>query len=391
MPDSSSTRSAAPPVWSLDMRGTTAPALVEIRRWASRTLTRVDDDHLGDVLLVTTELVTNAYDHGHGPLQVRMSHTSAPCRVRIEVDDNSTVHPVLATSSPERPGGRGMLIVDKIAHAWGVIDRAAGSKTVWADSAGGERTGRAIVTPSRYGTLRQPGCAASGRPFGQLAFEDLCELRLRADPPPPQCGEQRHEARDHAHHEHAGGSVGDRHRDHDGEQPQQRPPSPPLLAPVPWTIGHHPEQRLAHAHLIVLHGVGVTSAARVTIRSHTSSDCSPISTIELLLHALTTPPCHSDHPGGSATLRLGSAIETAARCNEFQPGLEQRTRRRIARIPPPACVTGKAHTGRRRGPPQPGEFPEANAPAKVSRRVRRLRGSPLRTSSSLDIHSGSSV
>lgn len=121
------------PSWSMDLRGTTAPALVEIRRWASRTLARVDDTHLGDVLLVATELVTNAYDHGDGPLQVRMSHTPSPCRVRIEVDDSCADHPVPAAPSLERLGGRGMHIVDKLADAWGVLEHPAGSKTVWAE------------------------------------------------------------------------------------------------------------------------------------------------------------------------------------------------------------------------------------------------------------------
>lgn len=133
MPEPSDDLASPPPFWSMDLRGTTAPALVEIRRWASRTLTQVDDTHLGDVLLVATELVTNAYDHGHGPLQVRMSHTPVPCRIRIEVDDECPDHPVLTTPSLERLGGRGMHIVDKLAHAWGVLEHPAGRKTVWAE------------------------------------------------------------------------------------------------------------------------------------------------------------------------------------------------------------------------------------------------------------------
>ncbi|MBE8519230.1 ATP-binding protein [Amycolatopsis sp. H6(2020)] len=136
MPDGTNGRNGSAP-WSMDLRGTTAPALVEVRRWASRTLTQVDDTHLGDVLLVATELVTNAYDHGRGPLGIRMSHTAVPCRVRIEVDDSCLTHPVVATSSPATPGGRGMHIVDKIAAGWGVLEHPeTGSKTVWAEVSG---------------------------------------------------------------------------------------------------------------------------------------------------------------------------------------------------------------------------------------------------------------
>jgi anti-sigma regulatory factor (Ser/Thr protein kinase) len=133
MPEASNGRNGSAP-WSMDLRGTTAPALVEVRRWASRTLAQVDDAHLGDVLLVATELVTNAYDHGQGPLRVRMSHTAVPCRVRIEVDDSCVDPPVVKAASRDSPGGRGMQLVDKLAAAWGVQQHpATGSKTVWAE------------------------------------------------------------------------------------------------------------------------------------------------------------------------------------------------------------------------------------------------------------------
>lgn len=119
--------------WRLDLRGADVPALVQVRRWASRTLGALDDAHLGDVLLVATELVTNAFDHGNGPLQVRMSHNSVPCEVLVEVDDSCLDQPVLASANDGRPRGRGMVIVDKLAKAWGVDDhRSTGSKTVWA-------------------------------------------------------------------------------------------------------------------------------------------------------------------------------------------------------------------------------------------------------------------
>ncbi|MBE8519254.1 ATP-binding protein [Amycolatopsis sp. H6(2020)] len=151
MPDGTNGRNGSAP-WSMDLRGTTAPALVEVRRWASRNLAKVDDAHLGDVLLVATELVTNAYDHGQGPLTVRMSHTASPCRVRIEVDDSCLDHPIVATPASTNPGGRGIHLVDKIAAEWGVLEhRETGSKTVWAEVAcdGVDATPCEMVTPGR--------------------------------------------------------------------------------------------------------------------------------------------------------------------------------------------------------------------------------------------------
>lgn len=133
MPDGKSGNSALPAL-SMDLRGTSTPVLVQVRRWAARALAEVDDVHLDDVLLVVTELVTNAYDHGEGPLEVRMQYSPAPCRVRIEVDDSCLAHPVVAAPSQTAPGGRGMLLVAKLTAGWGVRERpGTGGKTVWAE------------------------------------------------------------------------------------------------------------------------------------------------------------------------------------------------------------------------------------------------------------------
>jgi anti-sigma regulatory factor (Ser/Thr protein kinase) len=130
MPDGTNRRA------SLDLRGASASVAAQVRRWTSNTLTGIGDAHLGDVLMVVTELVTNAYEHGRGALEVRMGHARAPCRVRIEVDDSCLDHPVVAAPSQTTPGGRGMLMVEKLAVGWGVQEhRGTGGKTVWADVA----------------------------------------------------------------------------------------------------------------------------------------------------------------------------------------------------------------------------------------------------------------
>jgi anti-sigma regulatory factor (Ser/Thr protein kinase) len=119
----------------LDLPDGDPPVLVQVRRWAADVLGAVAADHLGDVLLVATELVTNAYDHGYGPRRLRMSQTSRPCRVRIEVADANPRRPVvLVPGEGAVGGGRGMLLVDKLAERWGVRDdQHTGGKTVWAE------------------------------------------------------------------------------------------------------------------------------------------------------------------------------------------------------------------------------------------------------------------
>jgi anti-sigma regulatory factor (Ser/Thr protein kinase) len=141
--------------WALDLRGVNVTAVARVRRWATSMLTALDDTHLADVLLVATELVTNAWDHGDGAVQVRMSHSARPCQVLIEVDDNSREHPVLVHGDNSRPRGRGMFIVTQLATTWGVRDQpSAGSKTVWAHVScdGGDRIpcARATTAAARW-------------------------------------------------------------------------------------------------------------------------------------------------------------------------------------------------------------------------------------------------
>lgn len=108
------------------------PPLVGIRRWTSELLSDRSDDEVEDCLLVVTELVANAYDHGEAPRRVRVWRSWGPCAVRIEVDDAGGGEVVVGRSrlSPER--GRGMVLVAYCSAEWGV-DRHEDGKTVWAE------------------------------------------------------------------------------------------------------------------------------------------------------------------------------------------------------------------------------------------------------------------
>lgn len=109
------------------------PPLVAIRRWLRATLTRFPDDLIGDVLLVCTELVSNAYDHARGPRDVRVALWPGGRVVRVEVDDASPQRlPALGKSSAGSFRGRGLVLVERMASRWGVRTRAD-HKTVWAE------------------------------------------------------------------------------------------------------------------------------------------------------------------------------------------------------------------------------------------------------------------
>jgi anti-sigma regulatory factor (Ser/Thr protein kinase) len=88
-----------------------------------------------DVLLVVSELVTNACLHADGPEQLQVSCNAKV--LRLEVVDLGTGTPAPRTPHRAgRPGGHGMFIVQRLCLDWGVIRHADGiGKTVWAELA----------------------------------------------------------------------------------------------------------------------------------------------------------------------------------------------------------------------------------------------------------------
>ncbi|GAA2797869.1 ATP-binding protein [Streptomyces showdoensis] len=88
-----------------------------------------------DVLLVVSELVTNACLHAEGPESLRVLRLAEV--LRLEVADRGAGQPAPRTPHRAgRPGGHGMFIVQRLCRAWG-IDRTPGApgKTVWAELA----------------------------------------------------------------------------------------------------------------------------------------------------------------------------------------------------------------------------------------------------------------
>jgi anti-sigma regulatory factor (Ser/Thr protein kinase) len=88
-----------------------------------------------DVLLVVSELVTNACLHAGGPDELRLLRSGKA--LRLEVTDGGRGEP--APRSPHRagrPGGHGMFIVQRLCLDWGVVrDGDRPGKTVWAELA----------------------------------------------------------------------------------------------------------------------------------------------------------------------------------------------------------------------------------------------------------------
>ncbi|MGP2437010.1 ATP-binding protein [Streptomyces sp. JW3] len=92
------------------------------------------EDHLDQVVLVASELVTNAVCHGGVPGDLlRLTIDADDCRTRIEVHDSVRRHPCMRTAAYDDVSGRGLTLVDALClGGWGARDTTTG-KAVWAE------------------------------------------------------------------------------------------------------------------------------------------------------------------------------------------------------------------------------------------------------------------
>jgi anti-sigma regulatory factor (Ser/Thr protein kinase) len=88
----------------------------------------LNDDTSDTAVLLTSEIVTNAFLHGRSGARVTLTATAD--RLRVEVVDDNTRLPQVAPPDREALNGRGLAIVDMLATEWGADSRLQG-KIVW--------------------------------------------------------------------------------------------------------------------------------------------------------------------------------------------------------------------------------------------------------------------
>jgi anti-sigma regulatory factor (Ser/Thr protein kinase) len=105
------------------------------RAFLRSTLSTWKLDGFGHVTdLLVSELVANVVTHVGAAMTLRVQRGASS--VRVEIDDPSPEIPVLQHPDAAEEHGRGVLLVDQLADAWGVEPRTdggggAGGKTVW--------------------------------------------------------------------------------------------------------------------------------------------------------------------------------------------------------------------------------------------------------------------
>ena len=105
-------------------------AVAEVRRQVEAVLAQLDlgGDLADDVLLVVSELVTNAIRYGRAPVQFAMRCTDR--EVVVEVADTEHAIPQMRDFDPAAASGRGLHLVESLGARWGARPTGVG-KSVW--------------------------------------------------------------------------------------------------------------------------------------------------------------------------------------------------------------------------------------------------------------------
>ena len=107
-----------------------AASIHDARQFMSEIADLPDSVKLDDVVLVVSELTTNAVIHAHSPFVVRVE--VAIDSVRVEISDENCERPTMSDGAQSSLRGHGLLIVDRLASEWGVVTTPAG-KVVFAE------------------------------------------------------------------------------------------------------------------------------------------------------------------------------------------------------------------------------------------------------------------
>ncbi|MEU8269727.1 ATP-binding protein [Sphaerisporangium sp. NPDC049002] len=108
--------------------------LGDVRGMVRQTLIKwqlaVSSDLTDDIVLATTEVLSNAVLYGLPPIQLTLRVTGET--VSAEVSDHGTGRPERSPEDDDAEHGRGLTIVEALCDEWGILpDQDGTGKTVW--------------------------------------------------------------------------------------------------------------------------------------------------------------------------------------------------------------------------------------------------------------------
>lgn len=107
-------------------------AVAPARHWARDRLVEagIEDSRLEMLVLLVSELVTNAVEHAWPPVVLTVDVDDE--RTRVAVSDGTRAEPILRHAPPDADGGRGVWLIDLLASEWGTdVGPDGTTKTVW--------------------------------------------------------------------------------------------------------------------------------------------------------------------------------------------------------------------------------------------------------------------
>jgi len=102
----------------------------------SHVATILSGEDVDTAMLLVSEVVTNAVVHAGTSVEVVVC-LQGGATLRVEVADGSVQRPTIRHDAMMASTGRGLHLLDALAHRWGVTVRATG-KTVWFELSGAE-------------------------------------------------------------------------------------------------------------------------------------------------------------------------------------------------------------------------------------------------------------
>jgi anti-sigma regulatory factor (Ser/Thr protein kinase) len=101
------------------------------RHFVADALSGFDGDDRNVVLLMTSELVTNAVVHGREPIELLIDVSDDGVTVSVEDGEPEALPVVRQTVDAVATGGFGLTIVAQLASRWGSDAGVPGRKVVW--------------------------------------------------------------------------------------------------------------------------------------------------------------------------------------------------------------------------------------------------------------------
>jgi serine phosphatase RsbU (regulator of sigma subunit)/anti-sigma regulatory factor (Ser/Thr protein kinase) len=142
----------------------------------------VDEDLRDDLMVIASELATNAVVHAGTAFEVSCAHLGGAIRLQVRDGYPARGLPaVLPARDPSRPSGRGLTLCASLSSAWGV-EYTPTSKTVWCQLDLEPSAAPVGAAAARPGLRMMPEPAVAAVPAPEWAeFSDADLVRLRFD------------------------------------------------------------------------------------------------------------------------------------------------------------------------------------------------------------------